>query len=74
VKEYLETRKLAFCDKGDQIKYDNRDEIEWVFSLRYGWCEMPEEIRAEFTKYKFSWEFYGNYYSPTRNIYKNGLL
>jgi hypothetical protein len=33
---YLKEPKLAVCHNGDQIKYNEEGEIEWVFSPRYG--------------------------------------
>jgi hypothetical protein len=30
------------------------NEIEWVFSPRYGWYEMPEEVVNELKEHKFA--------------------
>jgi hypothetical protein len=64
VKDYINSPRIAIHDNGNQIKYDYNNEVEWVFSPRYGWNEMPEKVIAELSKYKISWNFYGKYYSP----------
>jgi hypothetical protein len=48
VKKHLDSPRIVLYNNGDQIKYDVNNEIEWVFSPRYGWNEIPEEIRKEF--------------------------
>jgi hypothetical protein len=36
-------------------------EIEWRFSPRYSWNDIPEEIKQEITKYNLKWDWFGNY-------------
>jgi aromatic ring-cleaving dioxygenase len=43
VKEHKKATKVAIHDNGDQIKYDKKNEIEWIFSPRIGWNEMREK-------------------------------
>jgi hypothetical protein len=62
-KEHLKKERIAYNMYGDQIKYNNHNEIEWVFSPRYCWYELPEEARNEITANYLSWDFYGEYYS-----------
>jgi hypothetical protein len=45
----LKEERIAYTVCGDQIKYNNQNEIEWVFSPRYCWFELLEEIRKEIT-------------------------
>jgi hypothetical protein len=45
----LKGERMAYTWCGDQIKYNNRNEIEWIFSPRYCWYELPEEVRNELT-------------------------
>jgi hypothetical protein len=47
--EHLNGERIAYTIYGDPIKYNNQNEIEWVFSPRYCWFELPEEIRKEIT-------------------------
>jgi hypothetical protein len=39
---HLKEEIVAYCLNGDQIKYCKEGEIEWMFSHRYGWYELPE--------------------------------
>jgi hypothetical protein len=48
-------------DNSDQIKYNEKGEIEWAFSSRYRWNEMPNEIIEEIKSYMFTWDFFGKY-------------
>jgi hypothetical protein len=57
-KKYLEERKLAISLDGDQIKYSEEGEIEWMFSPRYGWYELPEEKVEELTMHDLSWDYF----------------
>jgi hypothetical protein len=57
----LKFLRLAFTRCGDRIKYEESDEIEWVFSPRYGWSNLPKEFRDEITKYDLKWDFVGKY-------------
>jgi hypothetical protein len=59
----LKRERIAYTWYGDQIKYNDQNEIEWVFSPRYCWFELPEEGRKEITMNDLSWDFYGEYYS-----------
>jgi hypothetical protein len=47
--EHLKGERIAYTRCGDQIKYNNQNEIEWVFSPKYCWYEFPEEVRNEIT-------------------------
>jgi hypothetical protein len=46
--EFYLTKEIPFRDR---IKYDEKGEIERVFSPRYGWNNMPEEVRERITSY-----------------------
>jgi hypothetical protein len=59
----FERGKNCLYQVGDQIKYNSQNEIEWVFSPRYCWFELSEEIRKEITANGLSWDFYGECYS-----------
>jgi hypothetical protein len=54
------------------IKYNGANEIEWVFSPRYDWNNMPEEIRNMITKYYLKWDFFGKYVPNLYNHKRNG--
>jgi hypothetical protein len=38
-----------------------------VFSPRYGWYEMPEELNHQFKIQELSWDYFGKYYVPTKS-------
>jgi hypothetical protein len=59
----LKEERIAYTVCGDQIKYNNQNEIEWVFSPRYCWFELFEEIRKEITANDLSRDFNGECYS-----------
>jgi hypothetical protein len=47
--KHLKEERIADTECGDQIKYNSQNEIEWVFSPRYCWYELPEEAKKEIT-------------------------
>jgi hypothetical protein len=51
VTNYLTFPRLTFTSNGDKIKYVEKGEIERVFSLRYGWNNMPEDVRETIMRY-----------------------
>lgn len=53
--------RLAICDNRGRIKYNEKEEMGWIFSPRYAWNNMPEEIRSEIDKYNLKWDWYGIY-------------
>jgi hypothetical protein len=46
---HLKCDRIAYTWCGDQIKYDSRGQIEWIFWPRYCWYDLPEETRNEIT-------------------------
>jgi hypothetical protein len=38
--EYQKKERTPYYLNGDQIKYNNKGEIKWVLSPRYGWNEF----------------------------------
>jgi hypothetical protein len=68
--KHINEERIAYTDFGDQIKYNNQNEIEWVFSPRYCWFELPEEARKEITANDLSWDFYGICYSDSYPKYE----
>jgi hypothetical protein len=51
VTNYLTFSRLAFTSNGDRIKYDEKGEIERVFSPGYGWNNMPGDVRETIARY-----------------------
>jgi hypothetical protein len=48
---YMENRKLSICENRDRFKYNEKGEIEWMFSPRYGWNNIPEEVKKEIIRF-----------------------
>jgi hypothetical protein len=66
-------------DNGDQIKYNDKGEIEWAFSPRYGWNEMRSEVIEEIKSYKFTRDFFRKYMHFDDNeevgyVYRNNFF
>jgi hypothetical protein len=66
-------------DNGDRTKYDDNGNIEYIFSPRYGWNEMPKEVGDDVTRYKLKWNFFGNYviedyYWKCSEFYRNNFF
>jgi hypothetical protein len=61
--EHLKEERMVYTRCGDQIKYNNQNEVEWVFSPRYCWYELPEEVSNQLTMNDLFWDFYSECYS-----------
>jgi hypothetical protein len=35
--EHIKNPRIAVYDNGNHFKYNENNEVEWAFSLRYGW-------------------------------------
>jgi hypothetical protein len=57
----LKEPRYAYMSNGDRIKYDKDQNIEEVFSPRYGYDYIPEKILNEIKECHYSWDFYGRH-------------
>jgi hypothetical protein len=60
---WLEPQKkerITYHLNGDQIKYNSNGEIEWRFSPRYGWSELPDNRVKELTEHDLEWDFFSS--------------
>jgi hypothetical protein len=62
VEKSIKIPMITINDNRDQIKYDANNEIEWIFSPRYGWNEMPKKVINELSEHEFSLDFNDKYY------------
>jgi hypothetical protein len=46
---------------GDRFKYNEEQTIEEVFSPRFGYDAMPQEIKEGIEKCKYDWDYHGKY-------------
>jgi hypothetical protein len=65
-------KKIAIYENGDRIQYNEEGKIEWGFSLRYGWNNLPEEVKQEIIKFNLKWDWFGNYIS--KNSYSLEIM
>jgi hypothetical protein len=53
IDEHVNSPRIAVYDSGHHFKYNENNEVGWVFSPRYGWYEMTEELINEFIMHEF---------------------
>jgi hypothetical protein len=39
----------------DRLKYEKTGNMEWIFSLKYSWFDIPEEIKNRMNRYNLKW-------------------
>jgi hypothetical protein len=55
LQNYLKEARCAFMWNGDLIKFDKNQNIQEVFSPRYGYNFMPEEVLNGIRRCYYSW-------------------
>jgi hypothetical protein len=61
VEKYFNNLRIAFMSNGDRIRFGENNITEEVFSPRYGFNEMPENVLKVLKNCPYDWDFQGKY-------------
>jgi hypothetical protein len=59
--------RLAIYHNGDHVKLISQEKVDWTFSPRLDWNDMPKEVINKINNYNCMWDYFGKFVQYENN-------